>query len=195
MKYVSTRKCFEATGPESVFQGLAPDGGLYVPLLDKPSVNLPAADATLRECEEFVMANLFDDFPAEVRTAAVDRLLSRFPESDPIPLIEADGMRILELFHGKTGAFKDVALSMLPVFMKHSAGGKRVLILTATSGDTGSAAMQGFAGVDGTEVAVLFPNVGTSEVQRLQKSNGRHPSGLHHRGGQRPQACGGQAGS
>lgn len=168
MKYVSTRKCFEATGPESVFQGLAPDGGLYVPLLDKPSVNLPAADATLRECEEFVMANLFDDFPAEVRTAAVDRLLSRFPESDPIPLIEADGMRILELFHGKTGAFKDVALSMLPVFMKHSAGGKRVLILTATSGDTGSAAMQGFAGVDGTEVAVLFPNVGTSEVQRLQ---------------------------
>lgn len=168
MKYVSTRKCFEATGPESVFQGLAPDGGLYVPLLDKPSVNLPAADATLRECEEFVMANLFDDFPAEVRTAAVDRLLSRFPESDPIPLIEADGMRILELFHGKTGAFKDVALSMLPVFMKYSAGGKRVLILTATSGDTGSAAMQGFAGVDGTEVAVLFPNVGTSEVQRLQ---------------------------
>jgi threonine synthase len=168
VKYVSTRKCFEATGPESVFQGLAPDGGLYVPLLDKPSVNLPAADATLRECEEFVMANLFDDFPAEVRTAAVDRLLSRFPESDPIPLIEADGMRILELFHGKTGAFKDVALSMLPVFMKHSAGGKRVLILTATSGDTGSAAMQGFAGVDGTEVAVLFPNVGTSEVQRLQ---------------------------
>jgi threonine synthase len=168
VKYVSTRKCFEATGPESVFQGLAPDGGLYVPLLDKPSVNLPAADATLRECEEFVMANLFDDFPAEVRTAAADRLLSRFPESDPIPLIEADGMRILELFHGKTGAFKDVALSMLPVFMKHSAGGKRVLILTATSGDTGSAAMQGFAGVDGTEVAVLFPNVGTSEVQRLQ---------------------------
>ena len=168
MKYVSTRKCFEATGPESVFQGLAPDGGLYVPLLNKPSVNLPAADATLRECVEFVMANLFDDFPAEVRTAAVDRLLSRFPESDPIPLIEADGMRILELFHGKTGAFKDVALSMLPVFMKHSAGGKRVLILTATSGDTGSAAMQGFAGVDGTEVAVLFPNVGTSEVQRLQ---------------------------
>jgi threonine synthase len=168
VKYVSTRKCFEATGPESVFQGLAPDGGLYVPLLDKPSVNLPAADATLRECEEFVMANLFDDFPAEVRTVAVDRLLSRFPESDPIPLIEADGMRILELFHGKTGAFKDVALSMLPVFMKHSAGGKRVLILTATSGDTGSAAMQGFAGVDGTEVAVLFPNVGTSEVQRLQ---------------------------
>lgn len=168
MKYVSTRKCFEATGPESVFQGLAPDGGLYVPLLNKPSVNLPAADATLRECEEFVMANLFDDFPAEVRTAAVDRLLSRFPESDPIPLIAADGMRILELFHGKTGAFKDVALSMLPVFMKHSAGGKRVLILTATSGDTGSAAMQGFAGVDGTEVAVLFPNVGTSEVQRLQ---------------------------
>ena len=77
-------------------------------------------------------------------------------------------MKILELFHGKTGAFKDVALSMLPVFMKYAAGGKRVLILTATSGDTGSAAMQGFAGVEGTEVLVFFPNVGTSKVQRLQ---------------------------
>ncbi|MBQ3749494.1 MAG: threonine synthase, partial [Kiritimatiellae bacterium] len=124
--------------------------------------------ATLREAEDFVLSSLFDDFPEEVRRAAVDRLLSRFPAGDPIPLVEADGLHVLELFHGKTGAFKDVALSMLPVFMRHAAGGRRVLVLTATSGDTGSAAMQGFAGVDGTEVAVFFPNVGTSRVQRLQ---------------------------
>ena len=79
-----------------------------------------------------------------------------------------DGFAMLELFHGKTGAFKDVALSMLPVFMKHAAGGRRVLVLTATSGDTGSAAMQGFAGVEGTEIIVFYPATGTSKIQRLQ---------------------------
>ena len=168
MKFVSTRKGIEASSAESVFQGLAPDGGLFVPTLKDVKPIDFATIKTMREAEEAVMARLFDDLPAEVRTAATDRLLSRFPENDPIPLVDADGMKILELFHGKTGAFKDVALSMLPVFMKHAAGGKRVLILTATSGDTGSAAMQGFAGVDGTEVLVFFPNVGTSKIQRLQ---------------------------
>ena len=168
MKFVSTRKGIEASSAESVFQGLAPDGGLFVPTLKDVKPIDFATIKTMRDAEESVMARLFDDLPAEVRTAATDRLLSRFPENDPIPLVDADGMKILELFHGKTGAFKDVALSMLPVFMKHAAGGKRVLILTATSGDTGSAAMQGFAGVDGTEVLVFFPNVGTSKIQRLQ---------------------------
>ena len=168
MKFVSTRKGIAATSAESVFQGLAPDGGLFVPVLDKVEKIDIASIKNLRDAEEAVMARLFDDMPAEVRTAAVDRLLSRFPENDPIPLVDADGLKILELFHGKTGAFKDVALSMLPVFMRHAANGKRVLILTATSGDTGSAAMQGFAGVEGTEVAVFFPNVGTSKIQRLQ---------------------------
>ena len=168
MKFVSTRKGIEASSAESVFQGLAPDGGLFVPTLKDVKPIDFATIKTMRDAEEAVMARLFDDLPAEVRTAATDRLLSRFPENDPIPLVDADGMKILELFHGKTGAFKDVALSMLPVFMKHAAGGKRVLILTATSGDTGSAAMQGFAGVDGTEVLVFFPNIGTSKIQRLQ---------------------------
>ena len=84
----------------------------------------------------------------------------------------ADGLHILALFHGPTGAFKDVALSVLPVLMaaaaKRLADGRKVLILTATSGDTGSAAMAGFADVPGVEIAVFFPNVGTSRVQRPQ---------------------------
>lgn len=170
MKFISTRKGLEATSAESVFQGLAPDGGLYVPQLKHANTQTPklANVTTLREAEEFVMSQLFDDLPAEVRTAAADRLCSRFPAADPIPLVEKDGLHILELFHGKTGAFKDVALSMLPVFMRHAANGRRVLILTATSGDTGSAAMQGFAGVDGTEIVVFYPATGTSKVQRLQ---------------------------
>ena len=164
----------EATGPESVFQGLAPDGGLYVPVIDTAAdaPSMATADGRsatdLGVAEEIVLGRLFGDFPEEVRSAAVERLLSRFPKGEPVPMVKKDGMRILELFHGRTGAFKDVALSMLPVFMRHAAGGRRVLVLTATSGDTGSAAMQGFAGVDGTEVLVFYPNVGTSRVQRLQ---------------------------
>ena len=169
MKYVSTRKGFEATSAETVFQGLAPDGGLYVPSkVARLEAGELARIGTLRECEEAVMGALFDDLPAEVRAAAVDRLCARFPVDDPIPLVERDSLQMLELFHGKTGAFKDVALSMLPVFMKHAANGKRVLILTATSGDTGSAAMQGFAGVDGTEIIVFYPATGTSRIQKLQ---------------------------
>jgi len=181
--YVSTRKGLRATGAESVFQGLAPDGGLYVPDLgngeggtgnglpaDLSAVALAKAGelGTLAGAERFVLDRLFDDFPESVREEAIGRLLSRFPEKDPVPLVDADGMCVLELFRGRTGAFKDVALSMLPVFMRYASGGRRVLVLTATSGDTGSAAMQGFAGVDGTEVAVFFPNVGTSRIQRLQ---------------------------
>ena len=187
MKYISTRSGIEATAQETVFQGLAPDGGLYVPeigsirvglgsdkvglgaeTLNDPKSTLNDPSLTLGGAEKFVLDSLFDDFPEEVRKAAIDRLLSRFPAEDPIPLVEKDGLRILELFHGRTGAFKDVALSMLPVFMRHAAGGRRVLVLTATSGDTGSAAMQGFAGVDGTEIVVFYPATGTSRIQRLQ---------------------------
>ena len=167
MKYISTRKGLAATSAETVFQGLAPDGGLYVPATVEKVAGIERA-GTLRAAEELVMGALFDDLPADVRTAAADRLCARFPAEDPIPLVEKDGLHILELFHGKTGAFKDVALSMLPVFMKHAAAGQRVLILTATSGDTGSAAMQGFAGVAGTEIIVFYPATGTSKIQRLQ---------------------------
>lgn len=173
MKFVSTRKGIEATAPETVFQGLAPDGGLYVPVIrdegpGATSQGQLAEVKSLGDAEHFVLNELFGDFPSEVRKTAVDRLLSRFPAENPIALVEKDNLHILELFHGRTGAFKDVALSMLPVFMRHAAGGRRVLVLTATSGDTGSAAMQGFAGVDGTEIIVFYPATGTSRIQRLQ---------------------------
>ena len=170
MKYASTRRGLSATSAETIFRGLAPDGGLYVPVLD--GARLPdRVEPTLRACEDAVMACLFDDLPAEVRAAAADRLASRFPAEDPVPLVKKGGLHMLELFHGRTGAFKDVALSMLPVFMRHAAGGRRVLVLTATSGDTGSAAMQGFAGVDGTEIVVFYPATGTSRIQRLQMTS------------------------
>ena len=167
MKFISTRKGIKASAPESVFQGLAPDGGLYLPNCEFSNERIAKCD-NLGDCERAVMKALFGDFPEEIREAAVTRLLARFPKTEPIPLVEKDGFQILELFHGKTGAFKDVALSMLPVFMRYAANGKRVLILTATSGDTGSAAMQGFAGVEGTEIIVFYPATGTSRIQKLQ---------------------------
>ena len=178
MKYVSTRKGIEATAPETVFQGLAPDGGLYVPVVGASLRDARGrlGEASLPAAEDFVLSRLFGDFPEEVRKSAIDRLSSRFPAKDPVPLVEKDGLHMLELFHGKTGAFKDVALSMLPVFMRYAAGGRRVLVLTATSGDTGSAAMQGFAGVDGTEIIVFYPATGTSRIQRLQMTTPGEPN-------------------
>lgn len=169
MKFISTRKAFAANGPESVFQGLAPDGGLYLPesFGDKALKSLEGLES-LAAAERYVLSVFFDDFPAEVREEAVMRLMSRFPKEDPVPLVKKGDVYYLELFHGSTGAFKDVALSMLPVFMRHSASGRKVLVLTATSGDTGSAAMHGFAGVEGTKIIVFYPADGVSRIQRLQ---------------------------
>ncbi len=175
MKFISTRKNLPASALETVFRGLAPDGGLYVPAEVPRSSALPVFP-DLASAERYVLDIFFGDFPEEVRAEAVERLLARFPSAAPTPIVEAGAMNILELFHGPTGAFKDVALSMLPVFMRHAAAGRRVLVLTATSGDTGSAAMHGFAGVAGTEVAVFFPNVGTSRIQRLQMTTPAEPN-------------------
>ena len=173
MKFTSTRSDVEVDSLYTVLRGLAADGGLYVP------ARVPRLDASaissirdLADAERVALGAMFDDIPADVREAAIANLLAKFPAADPIPLVEADGLHVMELFHGPTGAFKDVALSVLPVLMaeaaRKQAGGRKVLILTATSGDTGSAAMAGFAHVPGVEIAVFFPNVGTSRVQRLQ---------------------------
>ena len=182
MTYLSTRTGISATSAETIFKGLAPDGGLFVPAQIAPLAGVESM-TTLRAAEEGILGALFDDLPASVRAAAIDRLLARFPAEDPIPLVQKDGLHFLELFHGRTGAFKDVALSMLPVLMRHAAGGRRVLVLTATSGDTGSAAMQGFAGVEGTEILVFYPATGTSEIQRLQMTTPAdqnvHAVGIH----------------
>ena len=90
MTYVSTRSGLEATSAETVFRGLAPDGGLYLPSLVCGVGGIDRAD-TLRKAEEMVLGALFDDLPGTVRGEAVDRLCARFPEQDPIPLVERDG--------------------------------------------------------------------------------------------------------
>ncbi len=190
MKFLSTRGAAAVDSLSAILRGLAPDGGLYVPCVRPKSVDLSGI-ATLADAERLALGAFFDDVDGDVRERAIANLLAKFPADDPVPLVDADGFKILELFHGPTGAFKDVALSVLPVMMVAAArageaakaarsdkggdkggdqGGDRgkVLILTATSGDTGSAAMAGFADVPGIEIAVFFPNTGTSRIQRLQ---------------------------
>ena len=166
MKFTSTRSTLSVDSLPAILRGLAPDGGLFVPASPLPRPDGSAA--TLADAERIALDAFFDDVPESVREDAIRNLLSKFPANDPTPLVDADGFKILELFHGPTGAFKDVALSVLPVLMTAAAQGRRVLILTATSGDTGSAAMAGFADVPGVEIAVFFPHTGTSRIQRLQ---------------------------
>ena len=174
MTFTSTRSNCSVTSLEAILRGLAPDGGLFVPSA-RPAPT--GGDwATLADAERAALGSLFDDVPETVREDAIRNLLAKFPADDPVPLVDADGLKILELFHGPTGAFKDVALSVLPVLMVAAAQGKRVLILTATSGDTGSAAMAGFANVPGVEIAVFFPNTGTSRIQRLQMTTPSAPN-------------------
>ena len=122
MKFTSTRSNIEADSLFTVLRGLAPDGGLYVPSsvkrLDPEAI---ASIKDLADAERLALGAIFDDIPADVREAAIANLLSKFPADNPVPLVEADGLQILELFQGPTGAFKDVALSVLPVLMAASA--------------------------------------------------------------------------
>ena len=174
MKFTSTRSTLAVDTLPAILRGLAPDGGLFVPST-APAVTV-GDWSTLANAERAALGAFFDDVPETVREDAIRNLLAKFPADDPIPLVDADGFKILELFHGPTGAFKDVALSVLPVFMTAAAQGKRVLILTATSGDTGSAAMAGFANVPGVEIAVFFPHTGTSRIQKLQMTTPSAPN-------------------
>ncbi len=169
MNYISTRGLApQVSSTQALLTGIAPDGGLYVPAL--PLKPLPAG-ASFRETMEALLERFFDDIPATVRKEAIAKSLARFRAEEVVPLKWCDESGFLELFHGPTYAFKDVALTLLPHLMRYAAeqaGIKKVCVLTATSGDTGSAAMQGFADVPGTSVLVFYPKVGTSEIQRRQ---------------------------
>lgn len=169
MDYCSTRgQAKRVNSIQALLNGIAPDGGLYVPAA---ALEPLPAHATFQETMEALLERFFDDIPEAVRRDAVTQALSRFRAADIVPMTTYGDVSFLELFHGPTYAFKDVALTLLPHLMRYAAevsGINRVCVLTATSGDTGSAAMQGFADVPGTQVLVFYPKVGTSEIQRRQ---------------------------
>lgn len=174
--YKSTRS-EEATlkASEAILKGLAEDGGLFVPL------EIPKLDVTVEELSKMtyqqvayeVMKLYFTDFTEEELKYCINSAYdSKFDTEEIAPLAEVDGAYYLELFHGKTIAFKDMALSILPYLLTTSAKKNNVkneiVILTATSGDTGKAAMAGFADVEGTRIIVFYPNGGVSPIQEKQ---------------------------
>ena len=174
--YQSTRdEKNTVTASQAILQGLATDGGLFTPV-SYPQVELDfdtLKDASYQEVAKLVLSAFLDDFTAEELDYCISHAYdSKFDTPSIAPLVKLDGQYNLELFHGSTIAFKDMALSILPYFMttaakKHGLENK-IVILTATSGDTGKAAMAGFADVPGTEIIVFYPKDGVSKVQELQ---------------------------
>ncbi len=164
-----------------MIDGLAPDGGLYVPesmprLDPLPTAGIPLA---YTEIARAVLAPFFSGWSTAWFDAALASSCARFDSPDPVPLVDVGHCRMLELFHGPTCAFKDLALSLMGAVLRECLDREGleepVAILVATSGDTGSAALAGFAGSPGIATAVFYPATGTSRIQRLQMTTASDP--------------------
>ncbi len=176
MNYTSTRdNKVSLSASKAILQGLSHDGGLFVPeVMPKLGVSLDAlVDMSYQEVAYEVMKQFFTDFTEEELTYCINSAYDKkFDTEEIAPLVELKDEYILELFHGKTIAFKDMALSILPYLMQVSAKKNdvknEIVILTATSGDTGKAALAGFADVPGTSIIVFYPKDGVSPIQKQQ---------------------------
>lgn len=174
--YKSTRSEKETvTASQAILKGLAGDGGLYVPTsipkLDKSITEL--SRMSYQEIAYEVMKLFLTDFTEEELKACINKAYdAKFDTEEIAPIVKADGAYFLELFHGSTIAFKDMALSILPHLLTTSAKKNQVkndiVILTATSGDTGKAALAGFSDVEGTKIIVFYPKNGVSPIQEKQ---------------------------
>ena len=176
LMYKSTRNAkVEVTATEAILKGLADDGGLFMP------VSIPTLDVSLEELKGMtyqetayaVMKKFLTDFTEEELKDCIAKAYDeKFDTEEIAPLAKVEDTYYLELFHGATIAFKDMALSILPHLLTTSAKKNQVkndiVILTATSGDTGKAALAGFADVEGTKIIVFYPKNGVSKVQELQ---------------------------
>lgn len=189
--YSSTRDSEKkVTASQAILKGLSDDGGLFVPN------HIPALGRSMRELtgksyQEIayeVMRLYLTDFTEDELKNCISRAYdSKFDTREIAPITEAEGAYYLELFHGSTIAFKDMALSILPHLMITSArknhAENEIVILTATSGDTGKAALSGFAGVDGTKIIVFYPKNGVSPIQEkqmvTQKGDNTFVVGIH----------------
>ncbi len=174
MNYQSTRDhSLTARSSAAVLRGIAPDGGLYI-LKDFSALNFDWRSALRKDTlgmAEQILSALLPDFPnmGELVQRAYQ---NKFETEDLTPLVPVGDRYVLELFRGPTSAFKDVALSMLPQLITAARGiegiDDEIVILTATSGDTGKAALEGFHDVEGTRIIVFFPEHGVSSVQKAQ---------------------------
>ncbi len=189
--YSSTRNAdVKYRASEAILKGLADDGGLFVP------DSIPTLDVSVDELAKMsyqetayeVMKLFLSDFTEEELKSCIEKAYdSKFDTPEIAPLVSADGAYYLELFHGSTIAFKDMALSILPYLLTTSAKKNQVkndiVILTATSGDTGKAALAGFADVPGTKIIVFYPKNGVSPIQEkqmvTQKGDNTFVVGIH----------------
>ena len=189
--YANTRDASEkVTASQAILNGLAKHGGLYVPT-EIPKLDIPVeelAKMSYQETAYAVMSRFLTDFTEEELKNCINRAYdSKFDTPEIAPLVEADGAYYLELFHGATIAFKDMALSILPHLLITAARKNEVkediVILTATSGDTGKAALAGFADVEGTKIIVFYPKNGVSPIQEkqmvTQKGDNTFVVGIH----------------
>lgn len=175
MDYISTRGGLSISAGSAILRGIADDGGLYVPssfpiLTNELLEKMVPMDYSERAVE--VLSLYLTDYTKEELKTYAEKAYSRF-DGDPAPILKIDDdLYLLELFHGPTYAFKDLALTILPHLIlsaRQKAGEKnKTLILVATSGDTGKAAAEGFKDVEGTEIIIVYPSEGVSELQKLQ---------------------------
>ncbi len=175
LQYKSTRSDETVTASQAILKGLASDGGLFVPTsIPKLQVSIDElARMSYKETAYAVMKEFLTDFTEEELKNCIDRAYDdKFDTEEIAPLVKAEGAYYLELFHGATIAFKDMALSILPHLLTTSAKKNdvknEIVILTATSGDTGKAALAGFADVEGTKIIVFYPKGGVSPIQEKQ---------------------------
>lgn len=174
--YRSTRDSdVQVTASQAILKGLSADGGLFVPnTIPELDVSLDElAQMSYQETAYAVMSRFLTDFTEEELKGCIEKAYDeKFDLPEIAPLVKAGGAYYLELFHGATIAFKDMALSILPHLMTVSARKNQVkneiVILTATSGDTGKAALAGFADVPGTRIVVFYPKNGVSPIQEKQ---------------------------
>lgn len=175
-KYYSTRNTNDRVSfSTGVTRGLSPDGGLYVP---ESFTNIDIYDEkylkmSYQELAVDILSNFLDGYTKEEVTTFVSEAYGdNFETKDIVPVKTCDKVNFLELFRGPTLAFKDMALQILPKFMVAAARKEgitdEIVVLTATSGDTGKAALEGFANKEGIKIVVFFPTDGVSEVQRMQ---------------------------
>jgi len=177
MHYRSTRGYIQtATAAEAIIEGIAPDGGLYVPTEAVPSFlldQLPTSD--YRELAKTIFTPYLTGFDNDAVLDSVNKAYSpdKFDHPSITPLHPLDDkLSVLELWHGPTSAFKDIDLQLLPHLMRlairQSSEDKEIVILTATSGDTGKSALEGFKNIPGIKIVVYYPETGVSEIQKLQ---------------------------
>jgi len=174
MRYISTRGNKEVQAKEAIYRGIAEDGGLYtpvsIPVLEMEKVKTQDSYANLAK---YVFGLYLTDFTNEEINDCIDKAYShgRFETQDVVAIKKLSySLFALELWHGPTYAFKDVALQVLPHLLLKSMPifYKQALILVATSGDTGKAALEGFRDVDRTKIVVFYPSEGVSDVQKRQ---------------------------